>query len=329
MTLISSFSPNDLTIHSTNSDGYNVFPPDTKNGVLDSHLHENKAHGTPLFPFASYEATNPTGSLFVPSHWHQEIEIICFFKGTASVHLNGKEFVVGNGDIVFVNQNELHQITSDATDLFYNAFVFRLDSLCFSSQDHIQTNYLTPLCEGRLFFPHVLPHDTSEARAVLNAFIEVIKMINKRGPGFQLMIKVNLLQIIGLLIDNEQLHKGTLSDTQTYSEKEEQLKKIMTYIHNHCDHKMYLDDIAGIFHMSPKYFSRYFKKHFGYTFVEYVNRLRIEKATNLLAGTDKQIMEICFDTGFENFSYFIRKFKEITGFTPAAYRAFVEQNKNI
>lgn len=297
----------------------------TQKPAVDSQLHENRTHGSALFSFASYPGYKGTENLLVTYHWHKEVEVICFQNGNATVLLNGKEYQAEAGDIIFVNQGELHQISSDCPDLLYHAFDFLLDSLNFSDKDYVQSHYLTPLTEKAMFFSHFLSHSEETTAPVFNTFLEILDTYEKKAAGYQLLIKASLLKIISMMIENNQLITPEAAGIRVHYERERQLKEILTYIHNNYAQKMHLEDIADTFHMSGKYFSRYFKKHFGYTFVEYLNHFRIEKACVLLVTTDMRIMEISFDTGFENFSYFIRKFKEITGFTPAAYRNYVSE----
>lgn len=295
--------------------------------VIDNHLHENVSHGSSLFSFACYPGYRDSESLLVTYHWHKEVEILCFEKGTATVLLSGKEYNAKAGDIIFVNQGELHQISSDAPELFYYAFDFLLDSLCFQGLDYAQNQYLTPLAEKELFFPHIVSSTAPDSETIFNELMDVVKVYKAQAVGYQMRIKSSLLKIISILIENQQLSTASEAGIRIYSERERQLKEILTYIQNHYAQKMYLEDIADAFHMSSKYFSRYFKKHFGYSFVEYVNHVRIEKACLLLATTAKSIMEISMDTGFENLSYFIRKFKELTGYTPSDYRTLYTHTK--
>ena len=79
-------------------------------------------------------------------------------------------------------------------------------------------------------------------------------------------------------------------------------------------------------HMTPKYFSNYFSNTLFISFVQYLNRYRIEQAAILLQTTSLPVMEVGFEVGYENFSYFIRRFKEFQGCTPSDYRKKLSQH---
>ncbi|WP_164821312.1 response regulator [Paenibacillus koleovorans] len=88
----------------------------------------------------------------------------------------------------------------------------------------------------------------------------------------------------------------------------------------HYKTKIMVEDVAGRLHLNPKYFSSLFKRETGENFVDYVNRIRIEKASERILRTDAKIKDISVDVGFSNFSYFNKTFKRVMGVTPLVYR---------
>lgn len=72
---------------------------------------------------------------------------------------------------------------------------------------------------------------------------------------------------------------------------------------------------------SYSYLSREFKKETGMRFVEYLNRLRVTKAKSLLLAHDLSMKEIVERTGFRNYNYFFKVFKEFEGMTPSEFAA--------
>ena len=72
--------------------------------------------------------------------------------------------------------------------------------------------------------------------------------------------------------------------------------------------------------MSESAFSHFFKKRTNMSFINYVNNQRIAKACNLLASTTLSASEICWECGFNNKSWFYRKFSETYGMSPKEYR---------
>ena len=78
--------------------------------------------------------------------------------------------------------------------------------------------------------------------------------------------------------------------------------------------------IAAELGMSESRFSRFFRKATGNTFTDFVNRIRISRACQLLMDTDQQINLICYEVGFNNVANFNRRFLESKGMTPSEFR---------
>jgi two-component system response regulator YesN len=85
-----------------------------------------------------------------------------------------------------------------------------------------------------------------------------------------------------------------------------------------------LEQAAEYVNLSPYYFSKLFKQHTGETFIDYLTRLRIEKAKELIRNPEKSLKEICYLVGYRNPAYFSRVFKKWVGQTPSEYRARFE-----
>ena len=96
--------------------------------------------------------------------------------------------------------------------------------------------------------------------------------------------------------------------------------RIARYIEKHCDEPVSLQDMGKEFHMSPKYFSAYFQKHFARNFSDYLMAVRVERAKKLLAETDGDMELVAQQSGFSSSSYFIRVFRQASQMTPGQYR---------
>jgi AraC-like DNA-binding protein len=79
-------------------------------------------------------------------------------------------------------------------------------------------------------------------------------------------------------------------------------------------------EIAAELGMSESRFSRFFRRATGNTFTDFVNRIRVNRACQLLMETDSLITHICYETGFNNVANFNRRFLEIKGVTPSEFR---------
>ncbi|MFD2613641.1 response regulator [Paenibacillus gansuensis] len=111
---------------------------------------------------------------------------------------------------------------------------------------------------------------------------------------------------------------GLIQARKPYSKD---IQDMMAYIEKHYAQELTVGDLAGTIHLSPNYVSSLFKKETGIGVIDYVNRVRVEKASDLLSGTVLRTYEIAEMVGFSDHSYFGRVFKRWKGCSPREYRS--------
>lgn len=92
------------------------------------------------------------------------------------------------------------------------------------------------------------------------------------------------------------------------------------YIQGHYNGDISLNVVAAYVGVSPNHFSRIFSKETGSTFVEYLTKVRMDRAKEMLRCSNKKIVEICYEVGYQDTHYFGTLFKKIVGCTPKEYR---------
>lgn len=99
----------------------------------------------------------------------------------------------------------------------------------------------------------------------------------------------------------------------------EGIESAIEYIEVHYNEEIFLEEISRYVSITPQYFSKLFKDETGYNFVEWITKIRIEKAKELMNSTDKKIKEVCYLVGYNDPNYFSRAFKKIAGVSPTDY----------
>lgn len=98
------------------------------------------------------------------------------------------------------------------------------------------------------------------------------------------------------------------------------VQEITDFLGKHYFEDLSLVDVATRFHLDPSYFSKLFKTVTNENFIEYLTRLRMDKACELLVSSERKVNEISELIGYENQRYFSQVFKKFTGQTPSEYR---------
>jgi YesN/AraC family two-component response regulator len=100
------------------------------------------------------------------------------------------------------------------------------------------------------------------------------------------------------------------------------------YITEHQSEDISLGQVAKAVNTSTFYFCKMFKKATGLNFTNYLSRIRVERAKNLLLNPNLRVSEIAFEVGFQSLTHFNRVFKRIIGQSPTEYRSKLAGNGN-
>ncbi|MBS0448325.1 MAG: AraC family transcriptional regulator [Proteobacteria bacterium] len=104
------------------------------------------------------------------------------------------------------------------------------------------------------------------------------------------------------------------------------INQVLTYLAERLGDRLREADVARYAGMEPSAFSRFFRRHTDVPFVQYLGRLRVNRACELLINSDKPITEICYACGFNNVSNFNRQFLALKGMPPSQFRRYHRLN---
>ena len=149
-------------------------------------------------------------------------------------------------------------------------------------------------------------------------YIQVINLLKEEKLGFQYIASGNIVQILGQIFASKKYHpfEGKAIENQIRQAKLMILENLYLTITQ--------EKIAGSVGMGYSLFRKKFKEYTGVSPAQYQIQLRINKAKDLLIASSLPIKEIAHNLGFETTDYFLRLFKQKTGFTTSEFR---EKNK--
>ena len=102
--------------------------------------------------------------------------------------------------------------------------------------------------------------------------------------------------------------------------KHKDIKSALSYIRYHFREPITMEEMADKLHITPSYFCRCFKDYTHQTFKEYITALRLDYAMRLIKTTDRNITEICYESGFSTSAYFSKVFTKRFGKNPTEIR---------
>ena len=150
---------------------------------------------------------------------------------------------------------------------------------------------------------------------------------NGKEKYYEICLKADLLKLLTCIARDYEVNYKNEKITESYKEC---IEASLSYIDENFSKKIYIEDAAKAASMSESYFSYFFKKVTGQTFVEYISKLRIKKAKEMLKHTSMSVSEIGYEVGFNDSAYFNRVFKKEESCTPTGYRKKLEKStKNL
>ncbi len=279
-------------------------------------IHETKSHGNHGFPFNIYLCSIPLDFSAIPTHWHNEMELIYVKKGHGQVSIDLEQFNVTQGDIAIVPPGRLHAIGQlPGCSMEYENIMFHLSMLMAAQGDFCTEHIFQPLRNGQLSLPHYFSPDSPHYPALSRCLDQIDEICSSFLPGYQLAIKSQLFALFYTLLPSMQKPPDRQKD-KSFG----QLKIILKYIETNYMKKISIKEAAGICGFSESHFMKYFKSHMSVSFTEYLNDYRLTIAARLLLSSSDSIVNIAAETGFENLSYFNRIFKKKYHCTPTMFR---------
>lgn len=282
-------------------------------------LRETVDRGNPPIPFYIYHHYHNKYNLYL--HWHNEIEIVYVEEGSLTFTVDTVPIKISEGQCIIINSGQLHSANYIDNEVsLHHALLFDLNFLSCSSFDYCQTKYINPLLNREYRLPLIIDEKSKWGRDVIKEVREAIEVYDTKEFGWEMGIKASLYKIISFAARENKFIVQKNNSISSKNYKVDIVKKALNYIQNHYNKKIYIENIANEVNMNPQYFCRFFKSNTGKTPVDFINQYRIEQAAKILKTEDKKISDVCFEVGFDNFSYFIKKFKHYKNCTPSKYK---------
>lgn len=223
-------------------------------------------------------------------HYHENYHLTFILQGGNREQRRNKELEALPGDIVFYESGELHRnfntmhpsrnINIEIKDSFFSTYDINVTSFAEATLNYTNAKFF-----------------------ILKTYHECLTM----DESSQTAIHASLL---GLMASRDKTKKI----------EPEWIKLVREILNDRWNEQMPLMEIATLVQVHPVTVSKFFPKYFRCTLGEYVRKLRIDKATNLLRNSQLSLTEIAYQCGFFDQSHFIRVFKQTTGFLPKEYK---------
>ena len=271
-------------------------------------------------------------------HVHETIELHFILEGQRLMFVDRETYRLSPHSAIVVNHNLIHKTsTAPGFPPDHHNFILQLDRSRFDQI--LRAAGLRGFDDFGDRFNGVATFNDSEWRLILAVISEFKAMCEEDKMGaavsmedahaFLYLQALELASIFAkarrrLLHAELEANQKVVPETVVKTGVHQKVHEVALYLQTHIHESVSLEELAQRFFMSRSYLTRSFRNVTGFSVVEYMTYIRIQKAQQLLRESDRSITEIADLCGFGNITYFEKVFKTTTGHTPVQYRKTVD-----
>lgn len=241
---------------------------------------------------------------------HHEILFIC--EASGNIVIGGNRYPIKKGMLFYIPPGvqqtiELHTKNPEHyMSVHFNGSRMVLDSdRKWKCQESIKTLH-QPLAQ-----------EIKNYILVKELFEKLVDSWNDKGPSYEFVAGTLLRQLFILISQNNKIQSRNYAISL-------KIDQIIEYMRQNINRQITLEELSGIVGLSTFYLSKAFKDATGYPIIKYFNKMKIDKAKELLIEGNKKVKEVAYELGYTNEFYFSRIFKRIEGLNPTEF-----YNKNV
>lgn len=271
-------------------------------------------------------------------HVHETIELHFILEGKRLMFVDRETYRLSPHSAIVVNHNLIHKTsTAPGFPPDHHNFILQLDRSRFDQI--LRVAGLRGFDDFGERFNGVANFNDSEWQLILSVIAEFKAMCTEDKNGgtvsmedahaFLYLQALELASIFAkarrrLLRAELEANQKVVPETVVKTGVHQKVHEVALYLQTHIHESVSLEELAQRFFMSRSYLTRSFRNVTGFSVVEYMTYIRIQKAQQLLRESDRSITEIADLCGFGNITYFEKVFKTTTGHTPVQYRKTVD-----
>ena len=244
-------------------------------------------------------------------HQHEECELIVINHGHGTVMIG--EYVGGykEGDVYFIASNLPHWFKKQHQKIIGNATVIHFKKSSFGEQ-------FMQLPEIKNIVHFLNRQQGIQLQQELKTTVTAAISSIDTAIGFQRLQL--LLQCLQSMSISKKYSIISHDFSAEISDINPAVEKIIDYSFKHYLEPVTLSQVAAVVNMSIPTFCRFFKKNIKKTYFDFLQDLRISHACKILSSSNKPIMDICYESGYNSWAHFSKQFKNVKKITPSQYR---------
>ncbi|GKX66672.1 AraC family transcriptional regulator [Inconstantimicrobium mannanitabidum] len=233
-------------------------------------------------------------------------ELLLVTGGNGYITIDNKIYNAKEGMLFYICSNIKQSIESDLKNPLY--FI----SVHFSYVDVIFSDNKWDIRNETKGLPLNPIQEVRDCYQINYIFRKMVESWNEKLPDYEFVSKTLLQQLIF------EIYRNKKRENHNYSVSLK-IENIIKYMRENINAKITLNELSNSAQLSPTYLSRVFKDNTGYSIIEFFNKMKIDKAKELIIDGNKKVKEVANEVGFSDEFYFSRIFKKMEGISPTEF----------
>ncbi|NLM10138.1 MAG: helix-turn-helix transcriptional regulator [Clostridiaceae bacterium] len=251
-------------------------------------------------------------------HHHDTYEIVLFINADLQIFIKDYEYKINNWNLFFINEYDIHYIMYNATPNYIRYVIhFKRDYILPALKALNMEGILSQLASAAYKKTHLNLKDRTEILALFEA---IHKATGYGHEPYDETSKARVLSNLVLLLIKLRELLQPEKPSELLTKNDIFVQKVIRYIDENFAKPITLAELSNSLYANKYYLCHLFKRKTGLTVMDYVQHRRVIEAQKLLKDTDKDIISIYYECGFNNVQHFYRVFKKISKITPYQYR---------
>lgn len=229
-------------------------------------------------------------------HLHNAFELNLILQGSLKMKISEEVFVAHVGDLILVNANEVHELTAENA----NAVLLSMQISVNFCKEYF------PTWSHTVFHHHFIRPDLNEVQEKrlksLFCHAAVVYWSSESNQNYRcLALSCLVLEQLKLCLPQREMN---YTESVSRQKNTMRLNRILSFIEQHYAERNILSKLAAQENVTLTYMSHFFHDNFHISFRDYLNIYRFEKAIYLLTTTNRSILDICIEVGFNDYKTF-------------------------
>ena len=248
-------------------------------------------------------------------HCHDFLELSIVTSGKVEYYIDGNEYILNKGDLLLSNPGLYHMETPNDTSKYTQLHIginnFKLSEI---RENYIDNKGVGPVLRFKKY-----------GNEFLKCCDEIIKEERMKRMGYPLVLKSLVMKLLIIICreleeDEEKVEENIYNCSLESNEKQNIVNSIISYMNDNYMNDISLDKISKNMYLSPVYISKIFKEEIGDSPINYLIKIRLAKAEELLKDNALPIKVIAKSVGYNDAYHFSKLFKKYYGVSPSSFR---------